>query len=230
MPRESEVGFRPRRSKPTLTEVFRVAQRAAELKLRVAVPATVVAYDPATNRVQATVDFLSVRYTEDGEAPNPEPLLISAPVAFPSSLVGYLTFPLTAGSPGLLVVSDRSLELWNQLGTPAPPPLPGAHKLGDSVFFPGLRPTSKPITPPPDQTATVLEGPLVKLGPAAVQGVARLLDGVSPSVALTTWATLVETAINALAPGTFTPANNFAATVAPDFGFVSEASQKVSCE
>jgi hypothetical protein len=45
------------------------------------------------------------------------------------------------------------------------------------------------------------------------------------------WASIVETAINVLAPGTFTPANSFATTVAANgFGSIASGSAKVFAE
>lgn len=68
--------------------------------------------------------------------------------------------------------------------------------------------------------------------------VARKGDRLTASAATATWATTVETAINAVAPGTFTPLNQFVpadpahplagnAGGARQFGIVDEGSQKV---
>lgn len=77
---------------------------------------------------------------------------------------------------------------------------------------------------------TIDAATLIKLGANAVQGVARLSDDVSPKAAMTAWALVVETFINGIAPGTFTPANSFAGTVANAFGVISSASTKVQAE
>lgn len=62
------------------------------------------------------------------------------------------------------------------------------------------------VTPGPGQQ--VLLG-----GQTATLPVARSTDSVEPGYLMTSWASIVETAINSLAPGTFTPANNFAGTI-----------------
>lgn len=163
MPRTDENGFRPRRSDPTLTEVIRTAQRAASLKLRVAVPATVQAYNATTQRVDVSCDFLPVRYNDTGEVTQAQPLVLSEiPVSFPGSALGSLTFPISPGDTGQVIVCDRSLEKWNQTGIPDAPPLKHAHNLIDGVFYPGLKPKAKAT--PVSTAATVVDGPLVFLG------------------------------------------------------------------
>ena len=61
--------------------------------------------------------------------------------------------------------------------------------------------------------------------------VARQTDNVAAKAAMIAWASIVETAINVLAPGTFTPANSFATTVAANgFGSIASGSAKVFAE
>lgn len=67
---------------------------------------------------------------------------------------------------------------------------------------------------------------------AAHQRVARMTDAVGPSEPMTAWASVVESAINALAPGTFTPANGFATTVdgiEGAFATIITAGEKATC-
>jgi len=92
-------------------------------------------------------------------------------------------------------------------------------------------PTLPDIEVRTDGSAATLDAATeVKLGALATLGVARLNDAVSPSVAMAAWALVVETFINGLVPGTFTPANSFAGTVLNVFASISQASSKVKAE
>lgn len=168
--------------------------------------------------------------------------------------------PIEVGECGLVVFADRSIDDWIQEGGPVEPVMRHArHALIDAIFIPGLRygTVAQPVDETlyfvgrEDQTAGMslhaqtkdlrvfTEGAnaeidaatSIKLGASATLGVARLNDAVSPLAAMIAWATLVETAINALAPGTFTPGvNSFATTVQNSFAQIAAASTKVTCE
>lgn len=63
-------------------------------------------------------------------------------------------------------------------------------------------------------------GQKVHLGGTGGPAVARATDPVSPSDAMLAWGLVLETAINALAPGTFSPMNSFAGTVSSSFATI----------
>ena len=83
-------------------------------------------------------------------------------------------------------------------------------------------------------TANVDAATFVQLGNplGPLLAVARQIDDVAAKAAIAAWALVVETAINVLAPGTFTPANSFATTVVAGngFGTISTGSAKVQAE
>lgn len=84
-------------------------------------------------------------------------------------------------------------------------------------------------------TATVDAATEIKIGLAATLAAIRTGDPVNPGVNMATWALAVETAINAILPGTFTPLNSFATTVAVPansgrFGTCGTGSAKVKIE
>jgi hypothetical protein len=66
------------------------------------------------------------------------------------------------------------------------------------------------VTPAPGQVVELAGGG---------QAVARATDPVGPGDPMSVWAGIVETAINVLAPGTFTPLNNFETVGAVPGGF-----------
>ncbi len=157
-----------------LSDLLAGHRRNIELDLRVSAPGRVVTYDPATQTATIRLEFLAIRLVEGEEVPEPPLLLHGVPVAWPGGSAGYVTTPLAPNDPGKLTFTDRCLSTWLQAGNAAAPIDPinaRTHNLADAVFEPGLRPLTE-ARPPTDQTATVVEGPVVKLGRAATQPVA----------------------------------------------------------
>lgn len=151
---------------PTLDDLLALRERALVLGLRVSAPAIVTKVEG--DRVDVRLGFLPV--TEDGTT---EPAIEcpAVPVAWPATSAGYMTLPLVPGDRGLVVFGDRNLGEWLRLGVPADPISGRAHDLADGVFLPGgPRPAGTEV--PLDATATVLDGPQVKIGAEAVSAVA----------------------------------------------------------
>lgn len=187
------------------------------------------------------------------------PLIRNVPVQYPGLTGMQNTGPIGVGECGFLVFADRSIDDWIQDGGPSEPVMRNArHSLSDAIFQPGLEygtiaPSVDPllyVVGKRDQTRGMslqsqtgdlrlfTDGPnaeidaatLIKLGAGATLGVARLNDAVSPLAPMIAWALVVETAVNALVPGTFNPGNSFATTVQNFFAQISAASTKVTSE
>jgi hypothetical protein len=174
---------------PDLEDLLRVLAQAVKLGIRTHLPASVVSYNPATQTAIVVVGFRTVvrlhsldalppGATPSGSPPNLKATLAptqltDVPVIFPGTATAYLTFPILTGATGTLHVHDRSLATWLLSGVPSDPVLAWTHALESSEFHPGLHPTTQPIAPATDLTATVVEGPLVKLGRAATIPIAK---------------------------------------------------------
>jgi hypothetical protein len=231
---------------PDLENLFTVWARKIGLSIRTVTVGTVQAYDPATQEASVMVDMLEVRKVIQQTAPGVDPnetnrvrasapiLLTNVPVLVtgPGNGTDYLSFPVTTGCSGALVVLDRSKDTWvNRTALqPVDPVKSAIHSLSDCFLVTGLTDRAHRISTPTDLTAAVLESAQIKLGRSATLGVARETDPVVPTEAMATWALLVETTINVLAPGTFTPLNSFATTVLNSFGTISQGSTKVKAE
>lgn len=168
-----------------------------------------------------------------------------APV--PNVLVLWQTFAgmraqgvLNKGDEVLFGIPDRSFDKWIAAGGIADQDDAGqAFSLSQALALPVL--TSAPKRPGPvgafyrigrvDGSAEVrirltgkgtalveVEGAEIKLGEGASLAIARVSDTLTGSAAAAAWALVVETAINGLAPGTFTGLNSWLATVAPPGG------------
>jgi hypothetical protein len=198
--RENRTGIFELGQDPELADLFRVALRGLVLSLRTHSVATIVSYNPATQRATVRVDALQV-IKDLGVTPtraNPLPtstqapiVLDDVPVAFPRTSSGYVTFPLSAGDTGELHVQDRSLDQWLEVGQATDPVSAFTHSLADSVFHPNLFPSSSPISPPTSSTATVVEGPTINLGPLAAS---PLVKGDQLSSAFVAYCTTIAAA------------------------------------
>lgn len=149
-------------------------RRNIELDLRVSAPARIITYDPVTQTATVRLELMPVPIIEGEEVPTPAPPLHGVPVVWHGGTAGYVSTPLAPGDPGKVTFTDRCLSTWLQTGNPAGPVDPinrRTHNLADAVFEPGLRPLAE-ARQPTDQTATVVEGPLIKLGYGATQPVA----------------------------------------------------------
>jgi hypothetical protein len=118
--------------------------------LRVAMPAQVNAYYPATQTVDAQPVVSSAIALDDGALVEELPSLYGIPVEFPRGNGYIVMFPLAAGDTGLLEICDFSLDLWRATGQAGAPSDLRAHALGNAVFRPGLSPSTHPVANQPN--------------------------------------------------------------------------------
>jgi hypothetical protein len=162
---------------PTLTDVLNLLKRAVQADIRTHIPARVISYNATTQEASISIEGLTVipdrnnLADRNAETVLPPMRLDGVPVAFEGSPTAYLTFPVVKGMTGYLEIFDRSIDTWRKSGAPSDPGLDHMHNLADCVFKPALRAKTTPLAAT-DLTATVLEGPLVKLGRDAAQFVA----------------------------------------------------------
>lgn len=198
MATERTGNYEPNRTEDGEVEIdeayIRAAMRAVLLSVRTWVPAKVLSYDPATQRVKVEVGFLEVMAVRDGVAPTgavavtgeggdmeavlPAQEIEDIRVSFDGAWGGsaeqdcYLTWPIKEGTTGRLHCSYRSLEEWYAKGKPADPVQALIHNLADSVFVPGLRHDANLIAPATDLEAAVLHAAAIKLHREATELVA----------------------------------------------------------
>jgi len=195
------------RTDPTLVEAVEAALRSGQAATRTLIPATVIAYNPATNT--ATVQPSRLQQPADGGAPAPMPQ-VTGPVVWPRTGAWVLWTDLLPGDSVAIMCADRSISEWRKTppGTPVAPKGGRMHALTDAVIIPGLWPDVAPITParvpgtlylgstlgvasltlsPAD---AVLEAPLVRLGSAAVS---FAIKGTDLSAAVGAFSTTVST-------------------------------------
>lgn len=172
--------------------IWKARERTLMLALRTGSPATVVAYDPATQTCSLTVDALMVQSTPAPvDVPDPPIALQRVPVAFLRAMGGlaYDTVPVLPGDTGMVLCMDRAIDEWRRLGVPCDPVDGRTHSLADAVFLPGFHADTDPIVPPTSLAARVIEAPLIHLGVNATQfmflgtAIVAALTGVNATLA-----------------------------------------------
>jgi hypothetical protein len=207
-----------------LAREFRRLQRKLQLELRVAAPAHVTKYDDATQRAVVALGFLPTERIEGVEVPTAPIPLFDVPVMLLGGSMGHVTVPIVPGDTGLVIFTDRCLDQWKLKGTPIEPGNPRTHDAADAVFIHGLRHNANGVKPTTDPSATVVEGPLVKLGKNAVQPAVRGAD------LLETLQTAITAAIAASVPNDGGTAALGALSTALGVEWPSTVSTKVQVE
>lgn len=188
---------------PGLAEVIDQWRRGIFLDLRVAAPATVIEYNSATQTASVQLVALPVAYIDGEEIERPPIKIPDVPVHWLGTQTAYVSTPIENGTPvslgsaGLVIFTDRCLARWRQTGVPTDPVNGRAHDLADAVFVPGgPRPATQPIGPPTRSDAITVEGPLVALGALAAS---PAVLGTPLAAAFSVWASAIAGAASTLA-------------------------------
>lgn len=157
-----------------VVEAMQWGMEAALSDVNTAMPATVVSYDPSSNRAVVRPS-LPKRLASGEELPSPS--VMEVPVAFQAGGGASLTFPLRPGDGLLLVFAQRSLEGWLS-GSATAPDDPRRFALSDAIAIPGLRASGLQG----DASATVVRWPGATLrledgGIARMTGTKLIVEG-----------------------------------------------------
>jgi hypothetical protein len=130
---------------PTLEQILQNAIRKELLDVHTCLPAKIEKYDANTQKANVQI-LLKRKYEDDTEAVN-LPVINSVPVQWVSANQGkaYIHLPLKAGDLGIVVFSERSIDLWlsgdpGEPGKILDPDDPRIFNLSDAIFIPGVLP------------------------------------------------------------------------------------------
>jgi len=146
---------------PTMLDLLSASNDAGASKINGPIPGSVQSYD----KTKQIADIKpAVQVWRDGTF-HSLPILRGVQVAFPQSGNIAITFPLTVGSWGEIVVQAADMSEWKANGgTDTPARTRRRFSLSDVVFVPGLRTLNNPLPAGAvDDAALVLWGPLIKL-------------------------------------------------------------------
>lgn len=130
-----------------LADVIRGAIESELTELRVALPGRVEKYTASTQRADVRLEMqLPVSDGEGGHVLQKLPVLPNVPVCFPQGGGGFfMSFPLQADDPVLVVFCDLPIGAWLQKAGMADPGVADFHGPGGAVCYPGLRPSGEAI-------------------------------------------------------------------------------------
>ena len=140
--------FERREETVTFEKLLKDLIKDASMKLYVSFPAMIQEYDPATQ--SATVEImLKKKYTLGDEKGVERPPLLDVPVHHSAGNGGkkFLHIPLVKGDLGMVLFSDRSLDLY-LAGDGVTKTLAGnsrSHSLSDGWFIAGVQPFAKAL-------------------------------------------------------------------------------------
>ena len=105
-------------------------------RLRVAMPAEVVSYDPERSMVK--VRIVQPELLQDGTTEQ-QPVIAEVPVSWMRCGGAWITFPINPGDTGLLTFCDADVGGWVSEGDTTGPDSERRHSISDAVFLPGIQ-------------------------------------------------------------------------------------------
>lgn len=123
-----------------ITFLYEAIEAVVEQRLEnihTCLPARIEKYDYSVGK--ADVKPLIKKKFRDGDVVS-LPVIPSVPVSWPRTKTAVLHFPLVKGDTGIVVFSERSLEIWLSKGGDVLPGDPRKFDLTDAVFIPGIVP------------------------------------------------------------------------------------------
>lgn len=160
---------------PSLEEVIDSHVKTAMERLRVAMPALVESYDPATRLASVVPQLQRPTFPADGTTEWISlPRVNNVPVLMPYAAGRLIKLPVQPKDIVLLVFCDFSLDRWKGgAGATDPqgvvqPSLLAAHRVADAIAIPGFL---NPVKDSPHTAVEVQTDGTVLLGEGASQGV-----------------------------------------------------------
>jgi hypothetical protein len=117
----------------SLTGLLKLALSKFQQNADDMLPATVIAYDPASNRAQVQ-PVIQVVTTANQLLPRAQ--IASVPVYQASGGGFLLRFPVSSGDLGWIKANDRDISLYKQTYATSPPNTQRRHSFEDGVFIP----------------------------------------------------------------------------------------------
>lgn len=122
-----------------LSEVINTLVDKKLYDIHTCLPGHVEKYDYSTGK--ADIKPLIKKKFKDGDILS-LPVIPNVPVQYPSTSEAILHLPLNKGDTGIIVFSERSLEIWLSTGGDVESGDPRKFDLTDAIFIPGIHPFS----------------------------------------------------------------------------------------
>ncbi len=133
---------------PELPEILEASNRTLMARIHTSIPAEVVAYDPATNTIDAKIAVKDFVFDGDGERKYDDAIVFpSVLVMWPRAGGMVVRLPLVPGDTVNLLFAERSLAEWRTTGQTSEPLDSARLSNGYPVAMPGLSPDVSPLSP-----------------------------------------------------------------------------------
>jgi hypothetical protein len=141
---------------PTLARILTETVQSGLGRMRVCLPARVLAYDASIQAVKVQPLIRELYEDEEGASQSEDlPPIHRVPVVFPGGGGFRVTFPIQVGDIVLLVFADKSIDAWLASGGTTNPAPGRSHDLADAIAIPGLHNFKTPRANAPDDTMSV---------------------------------------------------------------------------
>lgn len=127
------VGLRQKPLRGHREEISSQAADSSRAELHTLLPAEIVDFD--AEKQEATIKILHKPKLNGKEVPFPQ--LKKVPVVFPRGGGYALTWPIKAGDPGNIKITERNIDAWYESGEASPADTNRMHDLSDAIFEPG---------------------------------------------------------------------------------------------
>lgn len=185
----------------SLGVLLRALRQQVKVTLEINLPATVVSYNPLTEKAVVTIGWLEIVRDLQSPLANAElplpPKIITCRVAWVDNGAGDGSrLPIMPATTGSVRVFDRNLATWLAAppGTPVDPLMSFTHMLSDSTFSPDLRPDTVPLTP---VAGPALAAHLIRAATLLMLGGDFAVEGVTKALSLQIFMVAAATAASA---------------------------------
>ena len=193
----------PPSRRPSLAEVVNRAVARGQAELRVSMPVVVVSYDAGKQTVCVQPLISDFYEDQDGvtqfeDLPQINGVLVQAAAGGKMRI----TMPIQKDDTGVVLISDRAIDLWAKYGGKQSPKDRRTHHIADAVYIPGVSPVGRWANAATD---------VITIGDDGQAGamVARVADPVQAATTMATWVGAVTTGLNGLAPGSCVQPTDF---------------------
>lgn len=131
---------------PTLAQVIDDAIASRQSELLFALPGEVTSYSANTQTCSVRLLVKDAIIDEYGERQAKSFANVTGvPYIFPNAEDYSITFPVSTGSPVLVLFMSRSIDKWKSLGGEVDPGDDRRYNISDAVAIPGLRARTQPL-------------------------------------------------------------------------------------
>lgn len=131
---------------PELGEVLEYVASSRAARMHIALPGTVLAYDPDRNLVDVELEVRDAHENDEDElVVDDYPTLIGVPLVFPRAKNAFFAWAVEKGDRVAVMFASQAIDQWLGTGKKSAPGDLRRHDLAHAFAVPGLYPMIEPI-------------------------------------------------------------------------------------